>query len=149
MIRSIVIRFRRSSPFLTSVFIAFAILLGLSPEASAQPRVTNQKKSVKTVPRPFSTPVQILKPNENATVRGMIQFRGSSAPYAAPHIKVTLAPVGSGPRPATAYSGTDGMYYFSVPAGTYLLQIWQRDKPVRTFRIPVNQKFVNLAVILL
>ncbi len=149
MNRSIVTRSRRSSLFLASAFIACALLTGLSPEAYAQPRVKNQKKSVKTVPRPLATPVQILKPNENATVRGMIQFRGTGAPYAAPHVKVTLAPVGSGPRPAAAYSGTDGMYYFSVPAGTYLLQIWQRDKPARTFKIPVNQKFVNLAVILL
>jgi hypothetical protein len=46
------------------------------------------------------------------------------------------------------YTGSDGMYYFrSIPAGDYILEIWnQKDHPA-SFKIQVQEPVTDVPVI--
>ncbi len=64
-----------------------------------------------------------------ATIRGRLEHRlpnGSSSPAAGVKVTVYNSTVGR----SSAYStGPDGMYYFTVPAGVYKLEVWLSTAP--------------------
>ena len=74
-------------------------------------------------------------------VRGRVDRKGNSGSYPAGHVKVTIVPrsADGDERAATlVYTGTDGMYYFQVPTGTYVLRVWVSDKESKPFLIDVK-----------
>jgi hypothetical protein len=75
-----------------------------------------------------------------ATVRGYV-FRQApnGVSYPAPRVMLTLYSASMG-RSSPAYSGEDGFYYFyNVPPGNYVLEIYQdpRMPPVMRFNVTV------------
>lgn|SRR5688572_22034532 len=75
-------------------------------------------------------------------VRGKIERQSSPRNYPAPRVRVTLAPANDPSRTETAYTGTDGMYYFeNVALGEYVLNIWNsQNQAVRTYMIVAKGK---------
>ncbi len=78
-----------------------------------------------------------------AVVRGRIE---RSEGYPAPYMRVTLNGPAGESNPV--YTGNDGQYYFrDIPAGTYVLEIWnQRDRPT-SYRIEVREPVTEVPVI--
>ncbi|HEX8473982.1 MAG TPA: hypothetical protein VF666_08110 [Pyrinomonadaceae bacterium] len=84
----------------------------------------------------FTIAVPAQKATQTTTVRGRInrQLKGSSV-YPAAGVRVTLGAQGKKAR--TAYTGNDGIYYFSnTAAGDYVLSIWSSEgKIVGSYKI--------------
>ncbi len=67
----------------------------------------------------------ISSPAYSQVVRGMLLRVGPHGPYPAVNVLLTLFSPSMGKRSAPSYTGRDGMYYFyNVPRGQYLLEIW-------------------------
>lgn len=74
-----------------------------------------------------------------ATVRGRLLCNGGQLP--ATGIAVTLINP-QGARTTPSYTGGDGMYYFTVPSGAYVLEIWlsrTSNMPTNTFNVFVSE----------
>jgi hypothetical protein len=88
-----------------------------------------------------------------ATVRGRIDKKGNVRTYPAAYVKVTLTPRAykdDMEHTMLVYTGPDGMYYFNVPPGSYILRIWLNDKQSKDYLIEVrNQKYVDVAPIVI
>lgn len=81
---------------------------------------------------------------QNVRVRGLVRRQGQPAAY----VLVTLAPEAEPNRRTEVYTGSDGMYYFYVPRGTFILEVWQsKNRSVGKFRLNVDKEKVDVAVI--
>ncbi len=84
------------------------------------------------------------------TVRGRLDREGSSGPYPAAYVKVTLYAPDIG-RSSPVYTGSDGMYYFyNVPPGDYILEIWRNRAKTITYSIQIlNEPYTDIPSILI
>ena len=81
---------------------------------------------------------------QNARVRGLVRCQGQPAAY----VLVTLTPEAAPDRRTEVYTGSDGMYYFYVPRGTFILEVWQsKNRSVGKFRLNVDKDKVYVAII--
>ena len=88
--------------------------------------------------------------NGTARVRGLVLRQGSGGNYPASYIQVTIAPYSSPAQRSGMYTGSDGMYYFDVAMGDYILEVWQsKDRSVKKFLINANKERVDVAPIVL
>lgn len=80
----------------------------------------------------------ISSPAYSQVVRGMLFRVGPHGPYPAVTVLLTLFSHSTGKRSAPSYTGRDGMYYFyNVPHGQYLLEIWGYSPTPITYEINV------------
>jgi hypothetical protein len=84
-------------------------------------------------------------------LRGRIERTGDSKKnYPAAYTRVTLSPRGIKTRLFGTYTGSDGMFYFYVSPGNYVLQVLGQDsKPIATYYVQVKDKNVDLNPIVL
>lgn len=79
-----------------------------------------------------------------ATVRGRLLCNGGQLP--ATGIAVTLINQ-QGARTTPFFTGGDGMFYFTVPPGPYVLEIWlsrSTNMPTNTYNIFVSEPITDL-----
>jgi len=84
------------------------------------------------------------------TVRGRLNRQGPAGLSPAPYVKVTLYAPNIG-RSSPIYTGIDGMYYFyNVPPGDYILEIWgYGDRPITySIRVP-NELYIDISPIVI
>ena len=87
--------------------------------------------------------VQTVK---NSTVRGRIERQVENKTYPAAYVRVTLAPQANRTRRTTSYTGSDGMYYFRVQPGTYVLEVWDAEgKAVAKYTIKASREYVDIS----
>ncbi len=95
-------------------------------------------------------PAPIAAQSKTSLVRGRIDRKGQSRTYPAAYVRVTLAPEASKERRTSAYTGNDGMFYFRVPQGNYILEIWTSgNTATMKYRIQVKKEFFDLAPIVI
>lgn len=94
-------------------------------------------------PAPIS---QVQARTEDSIVRGRVERQRRTNTYPVAQVRVTLASTAAPQRRITTYTDSGGMYYFSVPRGDYVLEIWGPGQaPLVTASIRVNQRYVNIA----
>lgn len=85
-----------------------------------------------------------------ARVRGLIQHKGEARNFPAAYVRVTIAPKITPDRRSATYTDGDGMYYFTVPMGGYILEVWKTDnKADEKYLIQVDKEKVDIAPIVL
>jgi hypothetical protein len=104
---------------------------------------------------PFSMSVnaqvkaKIVKPYSPSIVRGKIERGGDKKIYPASYVRVTLAPESKRTKRITAYTGSDGMFYFrNVAKGGYILEVWNTEgKAIKKYSVRADREFVDIAPI--
>ncbi len=80
-------------------------------------------------------------PQGKTIVRGKIERLIASRYYPAARVRLTLASKSDAGRVVTAYTGSDGMYYFySVAIGPYNLKVYDAQNVVRSYEINAENK---------
>ena len=86
----------------------------------------------------------ISSPAYSQVVRGMLFRLGPYGPYPAVNVLLTLFSPSMGKRSAPSYTGGDGMYYFyNVPQGQYVLEIWGYGPTPIVYQINVLNRPYN------
>lgn len=83
-----------------------------------------------------------------ATVRGQLLCQDGQAP--AVGIAITLGNMQTG-RSTPAFTGGSGMYYITVPAGQYTLEVWlskQSKTPTASYPVAVKEPQTDIPRIL-
>lgn len=94
--------------------------------------------------------------SQTTKLQGRVYYKGKSEPYPASYVRVTVtseADKNSGRTTSTkaVYTGRDGWFYFTVPAGTYILEIWGSDskKPLTSYRVRAAGPTTTIKMIVL
>lgn len=94
-----------------------------------------------------SIDAQRLKPDQAAKVRGRVVRTGKSSNYPAAYVRVTIAPHAAKDSRKSVYTGSDGMFYFLVKSGNYILEVWNSDnKSVASYSVRVDKPNVDLEI---
>lgn len=100
---------------------------------------------------PFLIPVnaQVKRNTYSSIVRGKIERGGDKRIYPASYVRVTLAPQAQRTKRITAYTGSDGMFYFrNIARGAYILEVWNTEgKTIRIYSIKADREYVDIAPI--
>lgn len=79
----------------------------------------------------------------SATVRGRLVCNGGNLPATGVAVTVFSQQFG---RSSAFFTGGDGMYYFTVPAGQYVLEVWlskQSPAPTNTYPVFINDPMTD------
>jgi hypothetical protein len=95
----------------------------------------------------LSMAAQNTKPNQVSKVRGRVARKGSSGNYPVAYVRVTLAPRAMKDRRQSVYTGSDGMFYFFVRPGSYILEVWDSEnKSIAGYYVRVDRPNVDLDI---
>ena len=112
----------------------------------AAPVIDAQRRRSRTLQRP--TPMLTV-----SQVRGHVMRKGKMGNYPAVSVRVTLIPYAYVVQGRTqgnsnlAYTDSEGLFYFNVTPGKYLLKVWANDKESKDFLIDADRENVDHAAI--
>lgn len=88
-------------------------------------------------------------------LQGSVYYKGKSAPYPASYVRLTLTTeyekrTGRTNSVKEVYTGRDGWYYFTVPSGVYILEVWGSNKKlVSSYKIKAIGQSTTIKMIIL
>lgn len=94
---------------------------------------------------PYLLALCVLIFDQSTSFAAMVRGRLQRGMYPAPFVTVTLLSQNLG-RSAPAVTSPDGMYYFyNVPAGPYILELWLGGPSPATYPIPqVREPYTDI-----